>query len=129
MKTNEINDAVYDYLITKHSRVYKNNPVQQPAFPYVVFFIDSVNNSMPSDDLYLNINIYEDPKKSIRAIETLGDEIDGDRLTPTGLNMMVINTSDVALRFFREQRQRVGADDLISSQMVNIRYVLRAYYK
>lgn len=131
MNINAVTDAVLDYLETKHSRVYRNKTPQAPIFPYVVFIVESVVNSMPSEDLYLNINIYENPDKSVRVIEDLVDLIDGngDGLDPTGLNQKIINTAALSLRFDREQRQYVSGTDLINAQMVNLRYVIRAYFK
>jgi len=129
MKMNDIADQIYDYLATKHARVYRNKSPQSPVYPYVVFRLDSVVNTLPSEDLYLNIDIYESPDVSVRAIETIADTIDGDGLTATGLNMRVINTTGFALRFIREQRQWIGSGDLINAQMINMRYVLRAYFK
>ena len=51
------------------------------------FFVSSVLNNSPSEDFYINVDIYEDVSKSVRTIEDLADTIDA------GLNMAVINTS------------------------------------
>lgn len=147
MNINALADEVLTYLETKHQRVYRNkapstiivNNVKIPTpFPYVVFRIDSVTNTMPSEDYYLNIDIYEDVNKSVREMEDLADSIDGDSLIfdkdnnpkiPTGLNQKVINTSTLNLHFDREQRQYIEANELVSAQAINIRYVVRAYFK
>ena len=123
MNTNAVADEVYDYLITKHARVYRNKSPQSPVFPYVVYSVESVINSYPSEDIYLNIDIYEEVVKSVRAIEDLADTIDN------GLNLTVINTTELNLYFNREQRQYVPSQELVSTQLINLRYVVRVYFK
>lgn len=123
MKMNDVSDQIYNYLATKHVRVYRNKPIQSPVFPYVVFQIDTVLNTSPSTDMYLNINVFEDPNASVRTIETLADAID------TGLNTKVISTVSINCHFILEQRQWLGSGDLINAQMVNLRYTIRAYFK
>ena len=78
MNINSVADEVLAYLNTKHDRVYRNKAAQSPEFPYVVFKIDSALNNMPSEDLTLNIDIYEKSSESVRDIEDLADLIDGD---------------------------------------------------
>lgn len=123
MNMNAIADETYDYLITKHTRVYRNKSPQTPVFPYVVYRVESVLDSYPSEDLYLNIDVYEDAGEGVRAMEDLADTIDN------GLNMTVINTEVFNLHFMREQRQYVPVNELVSVHLVNIRYVVRAYFK
>jgi len=123
MNINAIADETLLYLSTKHSRVYRNKPIQSPVFPYVVYRIDGTVNSYPSEDLYLNIDIYEDVNKSVRVIEDLADTIDN------GLNLTVINTTKLNLQFDREQRQYVTGEELVSTQIINLRYNIRAYFK
>jgi hypothetical protein len=129
---NDIADQILIYLLNLHSRVYRNKTgVTTPIFPYIVFRIESAINTMPSEDLYLNIYIYDDPGASVRVIETLADTIDGDgnKANPGGLNQKIINTTGLCLHFNREQRQHVEANDLINAQMINMRYVVRSYFK
>lgn len=123
MNTNAVADEVLTYLETKHQRVYRNKAIQSPVFPYVVFRIDSATNTVPSEDYYLNIDIYEDTNKSVRVMENLADLINN------GLNHTVINTEIVNLHFEREQRQYVPAEELVSTHLINLRYVVRAYFK
>ena len=132
MNTNAVADEISTYLETKHSRVYQNkapitiavNNVKIPTpFPYVVFRIDSATNTIPSEDYYLNIDIYEDTTKSVRVMEDLADLIDN------GLNHTVTNTSVLNLHFEREQRQYVPPEELVSTHLINLRYVVRAYFK
>lgn len=123
MNTNAVADEILTYLETKHQRVYRNKAIQSPTFPYLVYRIDSTTDSYPSEDLYLNIDIYEDVNKSVRVMEDLADAIDN------GLNHTLINTEVLNLHFEREQRQYVPAEELVSTHLINLRYVVRAYFK
>ena len=123
MNMNLVADKIYDYLITKHDRVYRNKSPQSPVFPYVVYRVESVINSYPSEDLYVNVDVYEDSNKSVRGIEDLADTIDKD------LNMKVFNTEELNLHFVREQRHYVPTEELVSAHMINLRYAVRAYFK
>jgi len=123
MNINAVADSILTYLSTKHDRVYRNKAPQTPTFPYVVYRVDSVTNTYPSDDLYLNIDIYDVDNASVRAIETLADTID------TGLNRTIISTTDFNAQIEREARQFIPSQELIGVQMVNIRYTVRTYFK
>ena len=123
MNMNAVADEVEAYLTTKHERAYRNRSPQSPVFPYVVYRIESAMNTYPSEDLYVNIDVYEDSNKSVRGIEDLADTIDKD------LNMKVFNTEELNLHFVREQRQYVPAEELVSAHVINIRYAVRAYFK
>ena len=123
MNTNAVADEVLEYLSTKHARVYRNRAPQSPVFPYVVFRVESVLNNSPSEDFYINVDIYEDVSKSVRTIEDLADSID------SGLNMAVINTSVLNMHFLREARQFVDDEELVGKQMINLRYNTRIYFK
>ena len=122
MRSNDVADIIGDYLKTKHARVHRAKAPSQKVFPYVVYRIESVTDSYPSEDMYLNVDIYEDPMKSIRVVETLADDID------LGLNHSVILGNGLNLQFEREQRQSVDAQDLVEAYLVNIRYVVRGYF-
>lgn len=123
MNMNLVADKIYDYLITKHERVYRNKSPQSPAFPYVVYRIESAMNTYPSEDLYVNVDVYEDSNKSVRGIEDLADTIDKD------LNMKVFNTEELNLHFVRDGRNYVPTEELVSAHMINLRYAVRAYFK
>lgn len=123
MNTNAVADEVLEYLSTKHTRVYRNRAPQSPAFPYVVFRVESVLNNSPSEDFYINVDIYEDVSKSVRTIEDLADSID------SGLNMAVMNTSELNMHFLREARQFIDDEELVGKQMINLRYNTRIYFK
>lgn len=123
MNTNAVADEMLEYLSTKHTRVYRNRAPQSPIFPYVVFRVESVLNNNPSEDFYINVDIYEDVTKSVRTIEDLADTID------SGLNMTVMNTSVLNMHFLREARQFVDDEELVGKQMINLRYNTRIYFK
>ncbi|MBW8382498.1 MAG: hypothetical protein K0M69_08280 [Youngiibacter sp.] len=123
MGTNAIADTLNEYLLTKHQRVYRNRPVQNPVFPYVVYKVESSSESYPSEDLYVHIDIYEDSGKGVRDMEDLADTIDD------GLNHNVINNSNLNLQFEREVRQYISPAELVTSHLVSLRYFVRAYFK
>ncbi len=123
MNVNAVADETYTYLKTKYSRVYRNNTPQSPTFPYVVFRVESVTNSYPSEDLYVNVDIYEKAGISVRVIEDLADTID------IGLNRKIINTSVLNAHYEREVRQYVPTQDLVDAHMINLRYAVRTYFK
>ena len=122
MNLNSLADAVQSYLATKHARVYRNRAPVSPTFPYVVYRIDSVADTYPSEDLYINVDIFDAPLVSVRTIEDLADLIDND------LNHSVILTMGLNAHFEREQRQYVPTSELVEAQMVNLRYVARTYF-
>lgn len=123
MDTNAVADEVLEYLSTKHTRVYRNRAPQSPTFPYVVFRVESVVNNSPSEDFYINVDVYEDVNKSVRTAEALADTIDN------GLNHSVINTAVLNMHFEREARQYVPDEELVGMQMINLRYNTRIYFK
>lgn len=123
MNINAVADVVLTYLLTKHSRVYRNKASLNPEFPYVVYRIESVTNSYPSEDLYVNIDVYEKAGISVRAIEDLADLIDA------GINRGIVSNSTVNAHFEREARQFVPTQELIDVQMINLRYAVRTYFK
>lgn len=123
MNTNMIADAVYTLLKTKHSRVYRNSSPRAPVFPYVVFRLESVVDSTPSEDFYVYVDIYEDTTKSVRVMEDLADSIDNE------LNDKVMNDVGFNAHFMREGRQFVDGNELVSSQVIFLRYNTRIYFK
>jgi len=128
---NLVADEVLAYLATKHTRVYRNKAPKSPVFPYIIYKVESVVNTMPSEDLYVNIDIYEDVNKAVRGMEDLADLIDGNgnQAQPSGLNQRIINTDKLNLYFDREQRQYITPDELVTTHLINLRYVVRAYFK
>ena len=131
MHVNELADATLTYLQTKHTRVYRNNEPTTVTKPYVVFFVDSGLPTKPGVDFYVNVRIFDEPRVSVRAIETLADAIvgDGQRVgsNPSGLDNQVLATDNTLVHYQLEQRQFVGAMDLTESQMIDLRFVARVY--
>lgn len=123
MSTNAIADKMFDYLMTKHTRVYRNKSPQSPTFPYVVFRVESVVDSYPSEDFYINVDVYENGTSSVRNMEDLADSIDAD------LNDHVFNTDTLNMHFQREMRQHIPEEELIGAQAINMRYNTRIYFK
>ena len=123
MNSNMIADAVYDFLSAKHPRVYRNSSVANPVFPYVVYRVESVVDSIPSEDFYIHVDIHEDTNKSVRVMEDLADTIDNS------LNDLVMNADGFNAHFTRESRQFVDGNELISEQVIFLRYNTRIYFK
>lgn len=123
MNSNMIADAVYDFLKLKHDRVYRNSSPRSSVFPYVVYQVESVMDNTPSEDFYIHVDIYEDTNESVRVMEDLADLIDND------LNHKVMNKDGFNAHFKRESRQFVDGDELISAQVIFLRYDTRIYFK
>ena len=69
---------------------------------YVVYRIDTISNTMPSEDYQMIIDIYEDASKSVREIDDIADAID------SGINHKVIDTEKLNMHFERDIRQYVS---------------------
>ena len=122
MRSNDIADIIGAKLAAKHSRVYRQKAPATKVFPYVVYRVESVLDSYPSEELYVNIDLYEAPTASVRTVETLADSIQAE------LNHKVIIENNTNLHFELEQRQSVDAQDLIDAYLINLRFVVRAYF-
>lgn len=122
MDTNSVADLILAKLSTLHSRVYRNESIKSPTFPYVVFSLDSLTPMDPSTDYYLNVDIMEKPHTSVRTIETLAD------LIQDSLDSLVLRTVDLNVHSVLEQRQFITQTDLTTGQMINLRFVLRSYF-
>jgi hypothetical protein len=122
MRSNDIADIIGAKLAAKHSRVYRQKAPATKVFPYVVYRIESVGDTYPSEELYVNIDLYEAPTASVRTVETLADSIQAE------LNHKVIIENNTNLHFELEQRQSVDAQDLIDAYLINLRFVVRAYF-
>lgn len=124
MDTNKVADAICTFLLTKHARVYRNKAPQTPVFPYVVFDCESVDDMFPSSDYTVYVDVYDAPTVSVRAMNTLADSIDSSF---TGL---IINDSALNLHIqSKDIRQFVSNSDLVSSQMINMQFSARVYFK
>lgn len=131
MNINAVANVVYTYLKTKFDRVYRNKSVKDPICPYIVFTVESVINATPAEDLYINVNIYDDQAADVDIMEDLADLIDGnsDPTNPTGLNQRIINNEFLNLYFDREARQYTNPEELVAAHLINLRYNVRAYFK
>ncbi len=123
MKSNALADAVLAALTALHPRIYRNKSPQTPVSPYVVFYIDSATIVDPSVDCYLRVDIYDKPDVSVRAMETIGDSIVND------FDNKILINGDLNAHIVLEQRQFVSNTDLIEAQMINLRFVVRTYFK
>lgn len=123
MNMNAVADAVLPVVAAIHSRTYRTKPPQSPAWPYVICTLDSSIENGPSSDIYLNVDVIEDPNVSVRAMETLADSIQN------ALDDKVLINSTLNIHLVIEQRQYVSNDDLIANQMINMRFVVRSYFK
>ena len=123
MDTNAVADELATYLETKHARVYRTKAPKTPQFPYIVYRIDTVSNTIPSEDYLIIIDVYEDASESVREIEDIADAID------SGINHKAIDTVKLNMHFERSIRQYVSDEELISLHMVQLQYVTRIYFK
>ena len=122
MDTNSVVDIILATLGAIHIRSYHNEAPDKPTRPYIVFALALASPTDPSVDYYLNIDIFDDPHVSSRAIQTLADNIQDS------LDNDVIRTAALNLHLVLEQRQYVSNTDLTTSQMINLRFVVRAYF-
>lgn len=122
MRSNDVADIIGGKLTPLISRTYRSKRPPSATFPYCVYRVESVSDAYPSEELYVNIDLYEAPTASVRAVETLADSIVAE------LNHKVIIQNKVNLHFELEQRQSVDAQALVEAYMINIRFAVRAYF-
>lgn len=122
MDTNAVVDIIHATLGGIHARSYQNESVQHPVMPYIVYTLDTTTPTDPSVDYYLNVNIFEAPHVSSRTIETLADSVQSQ------LDNRVLLTNALNLHLVCETRQYVSNTDLTTAQMINLRFVVRAYF-
>lgn len=123
MNMNALADEALKELTAIHPQSYRNKAPQTPVWPYLVFQLDTVLPMSPSLDAYLDISIFDKPDVSARTIETLADDV------YEALENKVLYTSGLNAHVVLEQRQFVSNTDLIEAQMVNLRFVVRTYFK
>ncbi|MBS4538216.1 hypothetical protein GOQ27_07060 [Clostridium sp. D2Q-11] len=121
--TNLLSDTVLEELKKYHPRVYRNRAPQNPIFPYIIYVLDNLVDSFPSEDYYIHIDVYDDGNKSVRAMENLADIIDNN------INNKVLNIPGLNIHFKREGRQFVGSEDLGGKNLINLRYNTRVYFR
>jgi hypothetical protein len=122
MNTNAVADIILASLVNLHPRTTRNKAPQSPISPYVVFYLDSLVPTTPSNDFYLNVDVYDKPDVSVRAIEDIADNIQSE------FDCKVIRTESLNLHLVLEQRQFISNTDLTTAQMINLRFVVRAYF-
>ena len=123
MNVNLVADTLNSALQGLHARVTRNTPPTNPTSPHVVFNVESVTDTYPSNDFYIYVDVIDNPNVSVRAIETLADTID------VALNHQTFDTTQINIHFERILRQYVGKNDLTSLQMIQLQYSARAYFK
>lgn len=122
MNTNAISDIVLAALTPIHARTYAVRSPQQPTSPYVVYVLDTITPTPPSHDYYLNVDVYDLPGVSSRAMETIADAI------VDTMDDRVLRSEALNLHLALEQRQYISNTDLTTAQMINLRFVVRAYF-
>lgn len=120
---NDLSDAILAFLTTKQSRTYRNSPIANPTYPYVVFTMADTTDTYPSDDVLVSIMVCDKRDASCRAIETLADSIDKD------LNLKVISNTTLNAHFVKSLRQYENDETLAGVQFVNLQYSARLYRK
>lgn len=122
MNTNALANEILASLSVLHPRVTRNKSPQTPVNPYVVFSLDSLIPTDPSNDFYLHIDVYESPNSSVVVMENLADKIQD------AFDDRVIRTSKLNAHIVLEQRQYISNTDLVDAQMINLRFVVRVYF-
>lgn len=122
MRTNALADNIHSILSGIHERTYKNKAIQNAVFPYVVCNLESVTSSYPSEDYYLNVNVYDKPNVLSRNIEDLSDAIDNS------INHQSYVMDGMTFQIEREQRQYIPSEELTTAQATNLRYAVRVYF-
>ena len=122
MDTNAVSDIILTKLSTLHARVYRNQSIASPTSPYIVYVLDSALPTDPSVDFYLNVDVFDEPHTSVRDIEILADTVQNE------LDKLILRTDELNLHITLEQRQFIAQSDLTTGQMINLRFVVRAYF-
>lgn len=123
MDTNKVADSILTLLRTEHARSYWNTVPTKPVYPYINFMMQSATPTDPSIDYYLHIDIYENTNTSTIAMEALADKIH------KAFDNKIILTDDINAHTVLEDRQFISNTDLITAQMINLRFVMRTYFK
>ena len=122
MRSNDVADIIGAKLTPLISRTYRGKRPSGAIYQYCVYRVESVVDAYPSEELYVNIDLYEAPTASIRTVETLADSIVAE------LNHKVIIQNNVNLHFELETRQSVDAQALVDAYLINLRFAVRAYF-
>lgn len=122
MRSNDAADIIGAKLTPLISRTYRAKRPSGAIYPYCVYRVESVSDAYPSEELYVNIDLYEAPTAPVRTVETLADSIVAE------LNHKVIIQNNVNLHFELENRQSVDAQALVDAYLINLRFAVRAYF-
>ena len=123
MNTNHIADVLLAKLTAIHSRSYRRKPPLNASYPYVVFTENISQDAVPGHDMMFFIQIYDTPEASVRAINDIADNIE------EALMGAVVNDSVSAVRFERDNRQYVANSEFTKTQMIDLQYTARVYFK
>lgn len=131
MDNNAVAEAILPLLTAKYDKTYRNQLKDGESLPYVIFTLENAVPTYPSYDIELDIDIYEDGQKIAQTIEDIADNIngDGDIFNPTGLDKKIINTDTLSLDINLETRQYIPPTELVGMHFINMKYILRVYFK
>lgn len=122
---NELSDFLFEKIKTlsqlTDSNTFRNRAKSNVLFPYVVFMLESQLDTYPTNDITVNIYIYDDIKNSVRNIEAIGDDIDNM------LNHQVFKTKTNYVHFKRDIRQFSNDEALVGRSLVMLQYAVRIY--
>ena len=129
MRGVEFSKAIGNYLASKITRAYKSKAPQDAAFPYAVFYLPNSINTDPSEDFYLDVDVWDDDQDTT-VLENLVDIIDGngDPLNPTGLHHKTIRADNITATFYRESRSEIEDEDPRLSRR-QLQYSVRVYHE
>lgn len=124
MNSNLVSDTFEQRLktVTGMTRVYRNEAPSKPTFPYIVYDAETINDSYPSDDYYIYVSVYEQPRGSVRNMNDIADKVDS-------IDDLVINNENLNMHIKKVLRQFVSANELTVSKAINLQYVARVYFK
>lgn len=121
MNTNLVADTLYTELAKIHSRVYRNKAATNATYPYVVFFVDNVVDTYPSQNYMIHIDVYDSATSTVRGINTLADSIEA-------LNHTVIHNANITMQLERINRQFVENSDYIEAKYITMQFDCRVYF-
>lgn len=119
--SDSIEKAMYSLIKSVYTNVYRQRAPQSPTFPHAVCFISSAIPTTPSTDYYFEVNVYDLPSSSAKAIRDIADSI------VDFLDCRVLIQDGLNIHSVLEQQQYVSSTDLVDAQMINMRFVIRAY--
>lgn len=119
--SDKVEKTMYTLIKSAYTNVYRQRAPQSPTFPHAVCFISSATPTTPSTDYYFEVNVYDLPSSSAKAIRDIADSI------ADLLDCRVLIQDGLNIHSILEQQQYVSSTDLVDAQMINMRFVVRAY--